>query len=148
MIYRTNTQRRTELEKIDEQMRVLSNLTNSGLTYPQYREIAKSLMTLKQAILAEITEDEKSLADIYQLTELEQRVLREALSEGFAYDGGNENFLCWGFEGKRERGAVSSLIKKGILIVEKVDNDTMVFCGEGISLGDIEELAGKKRTLA
>lgn len=82
----------------------------------------------------------------YELTELEKQVLKEALSCGFAYDGGNETFLCWGFVGKRERGAVASLVKKGVLNIFTDSGDVYVYCGEGLNVGDIEELAGLPRT--
>lgn len=81
----------------------------------------------------------------YELTELEKQVLKEALSDGFAYDGGNETFLTWGFGGKRERGAVASLVKKGVLNIFKEGGDVYVYCGEGLNIGDIEELAGLPR---
>lgn len=66
------------------------------------------------------------------LTILEKRVLKSALNEGYIYDGtydeeATSHFLCWGFSGKQDRGAVSSLIKKGIISVYKEDDNTYVY---------------------
>lgn len=67
-----------------------------------------------------------------KLTELEKKVLKGALSEGYIYDATYDDndkthFLCWGFEGKEERGAASSLVKKEIISVDYVDDDTYVY---------------------
>lgn len=63
-----------------------------------------------------------------KLTELEKEVLRQGIDCGFIFDDPETTFLCWGFEGTRERGAVASLVKKGILTIEKNnDGDTYVF---------------------
>ena len=66
------------------------------------------------------------------LTTLEKEVLRDALSEGYIYDGTYEedakaHFLCWGFCGKKERGAAASLVKKGILDIDYCEGDTYVY---------------------
>lgn len=83
----------------------------------------------------------------YNLTDLEKRVLKEALHEGYIYDSTyDENdkyhFLCWGFTGKSERGAASSLEKKGIISVDKEDGDTYVYLT--ISREQAEKLSGAK----
>ena len=66
------------------------------------------------------------------LTTLEKQVLRDALDEGYIYDGTYDanakyHFLCWGFEGKQERGATASLVKKGILDISYDGCDTYVY---------------------
>lgn len=63
----------------------------------------------------------------YQLTELEKRVLKGAIDEGYFWDDLDGNFICWGFEGKQERGAAASLVKKGLIEVVEDDGDVMVF---------------------
>lgn len=65
------------------------------------------------------------------LTELEKATLRQCFSYGFAFDDTDSNFLCWGVEGKKERGALTSLNKKGVVSVFVEDGDTYVYCGEG-----------------
>lgn len=66
------------------------------------------------------------------LTELEKSVLKGALMEGYIYDGTYEedaesHFLCWGFEGKQQRGAAASLVVKGIISVYHEDDGTYVY---------------------
>lgn len=83
-----------------------------------------------------------------RLTELEKKVLREALSEGYIYDStydetAKSHFLCWGFEGKQERGAVASLVKKGILNIFNEDDDTYVYLL--ISRDEAEEISEYKK---
>lgn len=65
----------------------------------------------------------KAASDV-QLTPLEREVLRNMFSEGFFFDDLHDSFLGWGpIQGKRERGAVSSLAQKGILDVGKDGKD-------------------------
>ena len=67
------------------------------------------------------------------LTNLEKKVLIEAMSEGFLYDADlrteEHPFLTWGFAGcgKAERGAVSSLVKKGIVVIEGSGEDEVAY---------------------
>lgn len=82
-----------------------------------------------------------------KLTELEKEVLKSALYEGYIYDATyDENekthFLCWGFEGSRERGAVASLVKKGIISIDEMDDDTYVYLK--ISREEAERISGAK----
>lgn len=69
------------------------------------------------------------MSNTKKLTDLEKKVLVDAMSEGFLYDANlrveERPFLVWGFEGcgRKERGAVSSLVKKGVIIVEDKDED-------------------------
>lgn len=77
------------------------------------------------------------------LTTLEKATLKGALDEGYIYDGTYEedsitHFLCWGFTGKRERGAAASLVKKGIIDIDYDDGDTYVYLL--ISREEAEEL--------
>ena len=77
------------------------------------------------------------------LTELEKKVLKDGLLEGYIYDGyydesEEENFLCYGFEGKRERGAASSLVKKGIIRTADTNDGEYVYLL--ISLSQAEQL--------
>ena len=57
------------------------------------------------------------------LTQLEEEVLITMLNEGYYFDDGNESFLCYGIDGKRERGATVSLIKKGVIRVSRDIHD-------------------------
>lgn len=80
------------------------------------------------------------------LTELEKRVLRDALAEGFAFDDIEDTFLTWGpIYGKQERGAVASLIKKGIIEACEDYGDIWFVCGEGVTITDIIKMSEYKR---
>lgn len=61
------------------------------------------------------------------LTELEKKVLKEMIDEGYFYDDLDDRFICWGIDGKKERGAISSLIKKKIILIDNDDLDTYVW---------------------
>lgn len=82
----------------------------------------------------------------FNLTTLEKAVLKSGLMDGYIYDGGaydpnrERNFLTWGFVGKQERGAASSLVQKGILYVDHYDGETYVYLC--IPLEQAEKLAG------
>ena len=83
----------------------------------------------------------------YNLTELEKEVLKNALHEGYIYDGTYDeeekyHFLCWGFSGKQERGAAASLVKKGILDIDHEDGDTYVYLC--IPREEAERISGAK----
>lgn len=73
------------------------------------------------------------------LTPLEKGVLRDILSDGYAYDNPDDGFLTWGISGKQERGAAASLVKKGILFIQS--SDGQVCCGKGYTVADIEQLS-------
>lgn len=80
------------------------------------------------------------------LTDLERAVIRDCLSYGFAYDNDVDergSFVCWGIDGRRERGALVSLHKKGVLSVfrDKQDGDTYVYAGKDYSVRDLEGLS-------
>ena len=63
----------------------------------------------------------------FVLTELEKKTLINAIEEGYFYDDLDDKFICWGFDGKRERGAASSLVKKGLITIDYEDGDTYVW---------------------
>lgn len=68
--------------------------------------------------------------DEVTLTDLEKSVLRDMFRDGFAFDDLNGSFITWGpIQGKRERGAVSSLEQKRVIVVEKDGKDIMI-CAE------------------
>lgn len=85
------------------------------------------------------------------LTELEQKVLRWCINEGFFYDyyraedldKQHSYFLAYEVEGRKERGALSSLVKKGILNVyhDEYDGDC-VYSNKNTTPRQILELAG------
>lgn len=83
----------------------------------------------------------------FNLTELEKRVLRDALNDGYIYDctydpNAKSHFLTWGFVGKQERGAAASLVKKGVISVEQDRGDTLVYLL--ITREEAEELVGMR----
>lgn len=51
------------------------------------------------------------------LTTLEKTIINNMFEEGFATDNPNDTFMSWGVEGKQERGALASLVKKGVMTV-------------------------------
>lgn len=82
------------------------------------------------------------------LTELEKAVLKDGLDSGFIYDGTYEpdaetHFFCWGFTGKKERGAAASLVKKGVLTIWDEDGDTYVYLN--ITREECEILVGRRQ---
>lgn len=52
------------------------------------------------------------------LTDLEKIVINNMFVEGFATDDPDNRFMSYGVDGKQERGALASLVKKGIVWVE------------------------------
>lgn len=88
---------------------------------------------------------EETTAQYPELTDLEKKTIKQALSYGFAYDHDtNEKgmFVCWGVDGKQERGALVSLHKKGVLNIYREDGDTYVNCGAEYCVKDLEKMAG------
>jgi len=51
------------------------------------------------------------------LTTLEKTIINNMFEEGFATDNPNDTFMSWGVAGKQERGALASLVKKGVMTV-------------------------------
>ena len=82
-----------------------------------------------------------------KLTDLEKQVLKTGLDDGYIYDDGynpddKSHFLTYGFSGKKERGAASSLVKKGILEILNFPGDgTYVYLL--ISREEAEQIVGK-----
>ena len=64
---------------------------------------------------------------IANLTELEKTVIINMFNEGFATDNFDDNFMSWGVDGKQARGALASLVKKGVVTVEDWGTDKPVF---------------------
>ena len=83
------------------------------------------------------------------ITELEKKTLRQALGYGFAFDLQDDDdyiFICWGVDGKQERGALTSLNKKGVLKVYHDHGETSVYCGNGYTVDDLIEISGFKKS--
>lgn len=80
------------------------------------------------------------------LTDLEKEVLIGIFYEGYALDDlDGSNFMTWSGEtGKKERGALGSLCKKGVL--EKTDfkgkDDDFIVVGEGFTKREIAAAVG------
>lgn len=76
------------------------------------------------------------------LTDYEKQVLRGMMEEGYFFDDLESSFINWGVMGKQERGAQTSLFKKGVISIDKDGRDTMVSCGDGYTKHDIAEISG------
>ena len=89
-----------------------------------------------------MTNEEKKNT-LANLTDLEKQVIITMFDDGFAFDDLNENFMTWGVDGKRERGALASLVKKGVVTVEDWGRnaegyrETPVFVAEGFTKRDL-----------
>ena len=91
------------------------------------------------------TNNNDHAATLASLTDLEKQVITEMFDYGFAFDDLNSNFLCWGVDGKRERGALASLVKKGIVSVEPDGSDNPVFVRDGYTKRELLEAVNYKR---
>lgn len=79
------------------------------------------------------------------LTELEKRVLRDMFNDGFAFDDlDDSDFITWGVTGKEERGALSSLEKKGIVNIVRDGKDTQVYCSQNYTKRQLLKLCEYK----
>ena len=77
------------------------------------------------------------------LTDLEKKVLRDCLDEGYAFDDINDSFVTWGpIYGKQERGAASSLVKKGVLNIDEWDGDIYINCAGDYTITDLVNMSG------
>ena len=76
------------------------------------------------------------------LTDLEKKVLRSMISDGFFFDDLTNTFIGWGVSGKAERGCMATLNTKGVINTFREDGDTYVNCGEGYTKHDIAEISG------
>lgn len=64
-----------------------------------------------------------------KFTDLEKSVMSDIISDGFFYDDLNDNFVEYAGTdlGKQERGALTSLVKKGVVITDREDGFTYVW---------------------
>lgn len=81
------------------------------------------------------------------LTDLEKEVLDGIFDEGYALDNIDGDFMTWcGETGRRERGALGSLCKKGVL--EKTDfggsDDDFITVGAGFTKREIAQAIGRE----
>ena len=81
---------------------------------------------------------------IQNFTELEKSVLLDMFYEGFATDNIEDDFMSWGVDGKQERGALASLVKKGVVCVEQDGRDKPVYLANGFTKVEIAEAVGYK----
>lgn len=73
-------------------------------------------------------------ATLATLTDLEKTVITNMFNEGYAFDNLNDRFMSWGVDGKQERGALASLVKKGIVWVEP---DKSVYLDNGYTKNEL-----------
>lgn len=82
-----------------------------------------------------------------KFTDLEKSVMNDIISDGFFYDDIDDNFVGYAgnYLGKQERGALASLVKKGVIVTDREDGFTYVWLTKDytkqqiIKLFDIEE---------
>ena len=63
----------------------------------------------------------------FNLTVFEKETLIDAIEDGFFFDDLDDSFITWGFTGKQERGAGSSMVQKGLISVTHEGGDTYVW---------------------
>lgn len=118
----------------------LANLVGKlfGVRYDDYQQEIHKQLNIQEA-------DKR----VYpSLTDLEKEVIRGCLAQGFAYDWETDRphaFICWGVTGKRERGALASLEKKGVFNIEVEGKDTQVFAGSDWTVEDLEKMSHYER---
>lgn len=92
--------------------------------------------------------DEPEAESKVTLTDLEKRILREAVNSDFFQEHSSDPFLCWGEELKisgdmtQKRGALSSLVKKGVLRIVEDGSDIKIFRTNAYTNTDIAFMAG------
>ena len=79
------------------------------------------------------------------LTDLEKQVILNMFHEGYATDNYDDNFMTWSGEtGRQERGALSSLCKKGVL--QKTDfngdDDDFIVVGDNFTKRELAAAVG------
>ena len=86
---------------------------------------------------------EETLAN---LTNIEKQVICDMFEEGFALDDLNDSFMSWGVDGKQERGALASLVKKGVVCVDPEDEDGYrpVYLEDEYTKREVAEAVGYK----
>lgn len=64
-----------------------------------------------------------------KFTDLEKSVMNDIISDGFFYDDLDDNFVGYAGDdlGKQERGALASLVKKGVVVTDREDGYTYVW---------------------
>lgn len=64
-----------------------------------------------------------------KFTDLEKSVMSDIISDGFFYDNLDDNFVGYAGNdlGKQERGALASLVKKGVVVTDREDGFTYVW---------------------
>lgn len=60
-----------------------------------------------------------------KFTDLEKSLMSDIISDGFFYDDLDDNFVGFAGDGlgKQERGALASLVKKGVVVTNKSDKE-------------------------
>ena len=81
-------------------------------------------------------------ATLANLTDLEKNILWNMFEEGYALDDLEDNFMSWGVDGKRERGALSSLEKKGVVSVGVDGKDRPVYLDNGFTKTEVAAAIG------
>ena len=79
-----------------------------------------------------------------KLTPSERVLLWNMFDEGFATDDWDNDFMSWGVSGRKERGVLSSLVKKGIVNVGIDGNDRPVYLCQGYNKREIADVVGYK----
>lgn len=64
-----------------------------------------------------------------KFTDLEKSVMSDIICDGFFYDDLDDNFVGYAGDdlGKQERGALASLVKKGVVVTDREDGFTYVW---------------------
>ena len=64
-----------------------------------------------------------------KFTDLEKSVMSDIICEGFFYDDLDDNFVGYAgiTTGKQKRGALASLVKKGVIVTDREDGFTYVW---------------------
>lgn len=91
---------------------------------------------------------EKSKMEILNnLTELEKEIIIQIFEEGYATDDYDDNFMTWcGETGRKERGALGSLCKKGVLRKTDFDgeDDDYIVVGDNFTKRELADIVGWK----
>lgn len=75
-------------------------------------------------------------------TELEKAVMSDIICDGFFYDDLDNTFVGYAGDGfgKQERGALASLVKKGVISILKLGRDSYVYLTKDYTKADIIKL--------
>lgn len=82
-----------------------------------------------------------------KFTDLEKSVMSDLIYAGYFWDDLDDNFVGYAGNdlGKQERGALASLVKKGVVVTEKEDGDVYVWLTKDYTKQQIIELFEIKR---